>query len=43
MIVLVLALVLVFMVLLFEFGTFAAPVAILSSAMLSTSGVFSRC
>ena len=28
------------MVLLFEFGTFAAPVAILSSALLSTSGVF---
>jgi multidrug efflux pump subunit AcrB len=27
-------------VLLFEFGTFAAPVAILSSALLSTSGVF---
>jgi multidrug efflux pump subunit AcrB len=27
-------------VLLFEFGSFAAPVAILSSALLSTSGVF---
>jgi multidrug efflux pump subunit AcrB len=27
-------------VLLFEFGTFSAPVAILSSALLSTSGVF---
>jgi len=27
-------------VLLFEFGTFAAPIAILSSALLSTSGVF---
>jgi CzcA family heavy metal efflux pump len=38
--VLVLAIVLVFMVLLFEFGNFAAPVAILSSAILSTSGVF---
>ena len=38
--VLVLAIVLVFMVLLFEFGSFAAPVAILSSALLSTSGVF---
>ncbi|MFL6463363.1 MAG: efflux RND transporter permease subunit [Bryobacteraceae bacterium] len=34
------AIVLVFMVLLFEFGGFAAPVAILSSALLSTSGVF---
>jgi multidrug efflux pump subunit AcrB len=38
--VLVLALVLVFAVLLVEFGSFAAPVAILSSALLSTSGVF---
>jgi CzcA family heavy metal efflux pump len=38
--VLILAIVLVFMVLLFEFGSFAAPVAILSSALLSTSGVF---
>jgi multidrug efflux pump subunit AcrB len=38
--VLVLAIVLVFMVLLFEFGDFAAPLAILSSAILSTSGVF---
>ena len=38
--VLVLAIVLVFCVLLFEFGTFAAPIAILSSALLSTSGVF---
>jgi CzcA family heavy metal efflux pump len=38
--VLVLAIVLVFIVLLFEFRTFAAPVAILSSAVLSTSGVF---
>ncbi|HEV2234695.1 MAG TPA: efflux RND transporter permease subunit [Terriglobia bacterium] len=38
--VLVLALVLVFLVLLFEFRQFAAPVAILSSAVLSTSGVF---
>ena len=40
MMVLVLAIVLVFMVLLFEFRTFAAPIAILSSAVLSTSGVF---
>jgi multidrug efflux pump subunit AcrB len=38
--VLVLAIVLVFTVLLFEFGGFAAPVAILSSAILSSSGVF---
>jgi len=39
-VVLVLAVLLLFIVLLFEFGTFAAPVAILSSALLSTSGVF---
>ena len=38
--VLALAVVLVFIVLLFEFRTFVAPVAILSSALLSTSGVF---
>jgi CzcA family heavy metal efflux pump len=38
--VLVLAVVLVFTVLLFEFGGFAAPVAVLCSALLSTSGVF---
>lgn len=38
--VLLLAIVLVFCVLLFEFGTFAAPVSILASALLSTSGVF---
>ena len=38
--VLVLAVVLVFSVLLFEFRTFAAPIAILASALLSTSGVF---
>jgi multidrug efflux pump subunit AcrB len=38
--VLALAVVLVFMVLLFEFGTFGAPAAILASALLSTSGVF---
>src|SRR4029077_3529343 len=38
--VLVLAIVLVFIVLLFEFRAFAAPIAILSSALLSTSGVF---
>jgi CzcA family heavy metal efflux pump len=40
MLVLVLAIVLVFVVLLFEFRTLAAPLAILSSAILSTSGVF---
>jgi multidrug efflux pump subunit AcrB len=39
-IVLVLAVVLVFAVLLFEFGSFAAPAAILAAALLSTSGVF---
>ena len=38
--VMVLAVVLVFCVLLFEFGTFAAPISILASALLSTSGVF---
>jgi multidrug efflux pump subunit AcrB len=38
--VLVLAVVLVFIVLLFEFRTFSAPLAILASALLSTSGVF---
>ncbi len=38
--VLVLAIVLVFTVLLFEFGNFAAPVAVLASALLSTCGVF---
>ncbi len=38
--VLALAIVLVFIVLLLEFRTFAAPVAIVSSALLSTSGVF---
>ena len=38
--VLILAVLLLFIVLLFEFGTFSAPVAILSSALLSTSGVF---
>jgi len=31
---------LIFLVLLFEFRTFTAPIAILSSAVLSTSGVF---
>jgi multidrug efflux pump subunit AcrB len=39
-VVLVLAILLVFTVLLFEFGNFGAPIAILSSALLSTSGVF---
>jgi CzcA family heavy metal efflux pump len=38
--VLIMAILLVFIVLLFEFGSFAAPVAILSSALLSTAGVF---
>ena len=40
MLVLVLAMVLVFIVLLFEFRTLAAPLSILASALLSTSGVF---
>jgi multidrug efflux pump subunit AcrB len=40
LVVLVAAVVLVFIVLLVEFRTFSAPVAILSSALLSTSGVF---
>ena len=40
MLVLVLAILLVFTVLLFEFRTLAAPIAILASALLSTSGVF---
>jgi CzcA family heavy metal efflux pump len=40
MLVLVLAIVLVFLVLLFEFRTLAAPISILASALLSTSGVF---
>ena len=40
LVVLVLAVVLVFTVLLFEFRTFAAPTAIIASALLSTSGVF---
>jgi multidrug efflux pump subunit AcrB len=40
LIVLAAAIVLVFTVLLFEFGGFAAPAAILASALLSTSGVF---
>ncbi len=39
-VVLLLALVLIFIVLLFEFRSFSAPIAILSSAVLSTSGVF---
>jgi multidrug efflux pump subunit AcrB len=39
-VVLVLAVVLVFAVLLFEFRSFSAPIAILSSALLSISGVF---
>jgi multidrug efflux pump subunit AcrB len=38
--VLILAIVLVFAVLLFEFGNFAAPIAVISSALLSTCGVF---
>jgi multidrug efflux pump subunit AcrB len=40
LLVLMVAIVLVFTVLLFEFRTFAAPLAILSSALLSTAGVF---
>jgi CzcA family heavy metal efflux pump len=40
LLVLVLAILLVFVVLLFEFRALAAPLAILSSALLSTSGVF---
>jgi CzcA family heavy metal efflux pump len=36
----ILAILLVFIVLLFEFGSFAAPVAIIAAALLSTSGVF---
>ncbi len=40
MLVLVLATLLVFLVLLFEFRTLAAPLSILASALLSTSGVF---
>jgi len=39
-IILVLAIVLIFTVLLFEFRSFSAPIAILTSALLSTSGVF---
>ncbi len=38
--VLILAILLVFLVLLFEFHSFSAPIAILTSAVLSTSGVF---
>jgi multidrug efflux pump subunit AcrB len=37
---LILAVLLVFIVLLFEFGDFSAPIAVLCSALLSTSGVF---
>ena len=40
LLVLILAILLVFIVLLFEFRNFAAPLAILASALLSTSGVF---
>src|SRR5208337_3139701 len=40
MLVLLLAILLVFVALLFEFRTLAAPIAILASALLSTSGVF---
>ena len=40
LVVLALAVVLVFTVLLFEFRNFAAPTAIIASALLSTSGVF---
>ncbi len=40
LVVLALAIALVFTVLLFEFSSFGAPIAILASALLSTSGVF---
>jgi CzcA family heavy metal efflux pump len=40
LVVLLLAVVLVFTVLLFEFLTFSAPLSIIASALLSTSGVF---
>jgi multidrug efflux pump subunit AcrB len=40
LVVLILALVLIFLVLLFEFRSFSSPVAILASAVLSTAGVF---
>jgi CzcA family heavy metal efflux pump len=40
LVVLVLAILLVFTVLLFEFGSFAAPLAVIASAILSTAGVF---
>jgi CzcA family heavy metal efflux pump len=40
LLVLILAVVLVFTVLLFEFGDFAAPTAVIASALLSTVGVF---
>jgi CzcA family heavy metal efflux pump len=40
LVVLVLAILLVFTVLLFEFGSFAAPIAVIASAILSTAGVF---
>jgi multidrug efflux pump subunit AcrB len=40
LIVLALAVGLVFTVLLFEFGGFAAPIAVIASALLSTAGVF---
>ncbi|HEY1912916.1 MAG TPA: efflux RND transporter permease subunit [Vicinamibacterales bacterium] len=40
LVVLVLATLLVFTVLLFEFGGFAAPIAVITSALLSTVGVF---
>lgn len=39
-VVLLLAVVLVFLVLLFEFRNFSAPISILASALLSTAGVF---
>ena len=38
-----LAVVLIFLVLLFEFRSYTAPIAILTSAVLSTSGVFVAC
>jgi multidrug efflux pump subunit AcrB len=42
-VVLAVAVILVFIVLLFEFRAFGAPIAILASALLSTSGVSWRC
>jgi multidrug efflux pump subunit AcrB len=40
LVVLVLAILLVFIVLLFEFGSFTAPIAVIAAAIMSTAGVF---